>query len=64
MHQMSIGMCRLIATIGRTQLIANMLCTTILVPIYIFGGVFISKGEMTLLNIHNMHDNAIAKDMF
>ena len=44
MHQMSMGMCRLLATLGRTQIMANMLSTASLVAIYIFGGVVISKG--------------------
>ncbi|CAM0879339.1 unnamed protein product [Alopecurus aequalis] len=46
MHQMSMGMCRLLATVGKTQIRANMLSTASLVAIYIFGGVVISKDDL------------------
>uniref|UniRef100_A0A8R7V2H0 ABC transporter domain-containing protein n=1 Tax=Triticum urartu TaxID=4572 RepID=A0A8R7V2H0_TRIUA len=44
MHQMSMGLYRFLAAIGRTQVMANMLGTAALIAIYIFGGFVISKG--------------------
>ncbi|KAL6661918.1 hypothetical protein ACP70R_001302 [Stipagrostis hirtigluma subsp. patula] len=43
MHQMSVGLYRFLATIGRTQVMANMLGTGALIAIYILGGFVISK---------------------
>ncbi|KAK1262602.1 ABC transporter G family member 34 [Acorus gramineus] len=42
-HQMSSSLFRLIAVIGRTQVMANTLGTTTLVAIYILGGFVISR---------------------
>lgn len=44
MHQMSTGLYRFLAAIGRTQVMANMLGTAALIAIYIFGGFIVSKG--------------------
>jgi hypothetical protein len=44
MHQMSMGLYRFLAAIGRTQVMANMLGTAALIAIYILGGFVISKG--------------------
>jgi hypothetical protein len=46
MHQMSTGIYRFLAAIGRTQVMANMLGTAALIAIYIFGGFIVSKGLM------------------
>lgn len=46
MHQMSMGLYRLVASIGRTQVMSNMLGTTMLIAMYILGGFVISKGQM------------------
>ncbi|KAG8048146.1 hypothetical protein GUJ93_ZPchr0008g11405, partial [Zizania palustris] len=48
MHQMSMGLYRLLASIGRTQVMANTLGTTILIPICILGGFIIPKDELQL----------------
>jgi nitrate reductase gamma subunit len=44
MHQMSMGLYRFLAAVGRTQVMANMLGTAALIAIYILGGFVISKG--------------------
>ncbi|VAI86748.1 unnamed protein product [Triticum turgidum subsp. durum] len=46
MHQMSMGLYRFLAAIGRTQVMANMLGTAALIAIYIFGGFVISKNNL------------------
>ncbi|KAG8048142.1 hypothetical protein GUJ93_ZPchr0008g14061, partial [Zizania palustris] len=46
MHQMSMGLYRLLASIGRTQVMANTLGTTALIPICILGGFIIPKDEL------------------
>ncbi|XP_047086516.1 ABC transporter G family member 45 isoform X1 [Lolium rigidum] len=46
MHQMSMGLYRFLAAIGRTQVMANMLGTAALIAIYIFGGFVISKDSL------------------
>ncbi|KAJ1269487.1 hypothetical protein BS78_07G215800 [Paspalum vaginatum] len=46
MHQMSMGLYRFLATIGRTQVMANMLGTAALIAIYILGGFVISKDDL------------------
>ncbi|VAI74650.1 unnamed protein product [Triticum turgidum subsp. durum] len=46
MHQMSMGLYRFLAAIGRTQVMANMLGTAALIAIYIFGGFVISKDNL------------------
>uniref|UniRef100_A0ACD5ZVW4 Uncharacterized protein n=2 Tax=Avena sativa TaxID=4498 RepID=A0ACD5ZVW4_AVESA len=46
MHQMSMGMCRLLAAVARTLVMANVLSTATLVAIFIFGGVVISKDDL------------------
>ncbi|KAL5222722.1 hypothetical protein ABZP36_027435 [Zizania latifolia] len=48
MHQMSMGLYRLLASIGRTQVMANTLGTTVLIPICILGGFIIPKDELQL----------------
>ncbi|KAM3262085.1 hypothetical protein ACQJBY_052645 [Aegilops geniculata] len=45
-HQMSMGLYRFLAAIGRTQVMANMLSTTTLIAMYIFGGFLISKDNL------------------
>uniref|UniRef100_A0ACD6AAX2 Uncharacterized protein n=1 Tax=Avena sativa TaxID=4498 RepID=A0ACD6AAX2_AVESA len=45
-HQMSMGMCRLLAAVARTLVMANVLSTPTLVAIFIFGGVVISKDDL------------------
>ncbi|CAM0911760.1 unnamed protein product [Alopecurus aequalis] len=45
-HQMSMGLYRFLAAIGRTQVMANMLSTEALIAIYIFGGFVISKDSL------------------
>uniref|UniRef100_A0A8R7UNI3 ABC-2 type transporter domain-containing protein n=1 Tax=Triticum urartu TaxID=4572 RepID=A0A8R7UNI3_TRIUA len=45
-HQMSMGLYRFLAAIGRTQVMANMLSTTALIAMYIFGGFVISKDNL------------------
>jgi hypothetical protein len=47
MHQMSMSLYRLLASLGRTQVMANMLGTEALIAIFILGGFIISKGKMT-----------------
>uniref|UniRef100_A0A0D9XAF4 ABC transporter domain-containing protein n=1 Tax=Leersia perrieri TaxID=77586 RepID=A0A0D9XAF4_9ORYZ len=56
MHQMSMGLYRFLAAIGRTQVMANMLGTAALIAIYILGGFVISKA-MILTSLHNCPDN-------
>ncbi|KAL5229992.1 hypothetical protein ABZP36_028768 [Zizania latifolia] len=46
MHQMSMGLYRFLAAIGRTQVMANMLGTAALIAIYILGGFVISKDDL------------------
>ncbi|KAL6900989.1 hypothetical protein ACP4OV_005665 [Aristida adscensionis] len=46
MHQMSMGLYRVLAAIGRTQVMANMLGTGALIAIYILGGFVISKDDL------------------
>ncbi|KAG8048144.1 hypothetical protein GUJ93_ZPchr0008g11702 [Zizania palustris] len=46
MHQMSMGLYRFLAAIGRTQVVANMLGTAALIAIYILGGFVISKDNL------------------
>uniref|UniRef100_A0ACD6AA23 Uncharacterized protein n=1 Tax=Avena sativa TaxID=4498 RepID=A0ACD6AA23_AVESA len=46
LHQMSMGMCRLLAAVARTPIMANVLSTTILIVFFIFGGVVISKDDL------------------
>ncbi|KAF7050978.1 hypothetical protein CFC21_059267 [Triticum aestivum] len=46
MHQMSMGLYRFLAAIGRTQVMSNMLSVVILIAIYIFGGFVISKDNL------------------
>ncbi|KAL6900988.1 hypothetical protein ACP4OV_005664 [Aristida adscensionis] len=46
MHQMSMGLYRFLAAIGRTQVMANMLGTGALIAIYILGGFVISKDDL------------------
>ncbi|KAG9445118.1 hypothetical protein H6P81_016458 [Aristolochia fimbriata] len=45
-HQMSMGLFRLIAIIGRTQVVSNMLSTAALVALYILGGFVISRDSL------------------
>ncbi|XP_044983003.1 ABC transporter G family member 45-like [Hordeum vulgare subsp. vulgare] len=45
-HQMSMGLYRFLAAIGRTQVMANMLSTTAVIAMYIFGGFVISKDNL------------------
>ncbi|XP_068634452.1 ABC transporter G family member 45-like [Aristolochia californica] len=45
-HQMSMGLFRLIAIIGRTQVVSNMLSTAALVALYILGGFVISRDNL------------------
>ncbi|XP_068650334.1 ABC transporter G family member 45-like [Aristolochia californica] len=45
-HQMSMGLFRLIAIIGRTQVVSNMLATAALVTLYILGGFVISRDNL------------------
>ncbi|KAK8963782.1 ABC transporter G family member 39 [Platanthera guangdongensis] len=45
-HQMSMGLFRLIAAIGRTQMMANTLGTAALIAVYIFGGFVVSKDDI------------------
>jgi hypothetical protein len=49
MHQMSVSLYRLIASIARTQVMTNMLATEILIAILILGGFVISKGKSTAI---------------
>jgi len=49
MHQMSMSLYRLLASLGRTQVMANMLGTEALIAIFILGGFIISKGRMTAI---------------
>uniref|UniRef100_J3MUY2 ABC transporter domain-containing protein n=1 Tax=Oryza brachyantha TaxID=4533 RepID=J3MUY2_ORYBR len=46
MHQMSMGLYRLLASIGRTQVLSNMLGITVLISIYILGGYVISIDKL------------------
>ncbi|KAK3124032.1 hypothetical protein QOZ80_8AG0639510 [Eleusine coracana subsp. coracana] len=46
MHQMSMGLYRFLAAIGRTQVMANMLGTAALIAIYILGGFIITKDDL------------------
>ncbi|XP_037427075.1 ABC transporter G family member 45-like isoform X2 [Triticum dicoccoides] len=46
MHQTSMGMCRLLAAVARTLVMANVLATTTLIAIFIFGGIVISKDDL------------------
>ncbi|KAL5231553.1 hypothetical protein ABZP36_030329 [Zizania latifolia] len=46
MHQMSMGLYRFLATIGRTQVMANMMATAALIAICILGGFFIPKDDL------------------
>ncbi|KAL5231119.1 hypothetical protein ABZP36_029895 [Zizania latifolia] len=48
MHQMSMGLYRLLASVGRTKVMSNMLGTTVLIAIYILGGFVISKDELQI----------------
>uniref|UniRef100_A0A804Q8K5 ABC transporter domain-containing protein n=1 Tax=Zea mays TaxID=4577 RepID=A0A804Q8K5_MAIZE len=43
MHQMSMGLYRFLASLGRTQVMANMLGTEALIAIFILGGFIVSK---------------------
>ncbi|XP_008786438.3 ABC transporter G family member 45-like [Phoenix dactylifera] len=45
-HQMSLGLFRFIAVIGRTQIMANTLGTATLIAVYILGGFVISKDDI------------------
>ncbi|KAG0460355.1 hypothetical protein HPP92_020243 [Vanilla planifolia] len=45
-HQMSMGLFRLIAVIGRTQMMATTLGTAALIAIYILGGFVVSKDKI------------------
>ncbi|ERN19478.1 hypothetical protein AMTR_s00069p00193120, partial [Amborella trichopoda] len=45
-HQMSIGLFRFIAAVGRTQVVANTFGTALLIAIYVLGGFVISKGAL------------------
>jgi hypothetical protein len=47
MHQMSMGLYRFLASLGRTQVMANMLGTEALIAIFILGGFIVSKGKIT-----------------
>ncbi|TVU11150.1 hypothetical protein EJB05_44717, partial [Eragrostis curvula] len=46
MHQMSMSLYRLLASIGRTQVMANMLGTEALIAMFILGGFIISKDDL------------------
>ncbi|XBI35443.1 hypothetical protein VPH35_121123 [Triticum aestivum] len=46
MHQMSLGLYRFLATIGRTPIVSNILGTQALVAIFILGGFIISKDDL------------------
>jgi len=46
MHQMSMSLYRLLASLGRTQVMANMLGTEALIAIFILGGFIISKDNL------------------
>nr|CAB3453022.1 unnamed protein product [Digitaria exilis] len=46
MHQMSMSLYRLIASIGRTQVMTNILGTEALIAIFILGGFIISKDDL------------------
>ncbi|KAL6865260.1 hypothetical protein ACP4OV_016411 [Aristida adscensionis] len=46
MHQMSFGLYRFVATIGRTPIVSNTLGVQVLVAILIFGGFIISKDDL------------------
>ncbi|CAL5090781.1 unnamed protein product [Urochloa decumbens] len=46
MHQMSMGLYRLIASVGRTQVMTNMLGIEALIAILILGGFVISKDDL------------------
>ncbi|VAI26081.1 unnamed protein product [Triticum turgidum subsp. durum] len=46
MHQTSMGMCRLLVAMARTLVMANVLATTTLIAIFIFGGIVISKDDL------------------
>lgn len=43
---MSMGLFRLIAAIGKTQMMANTLGTAALIAIYILAGFVISRGQI------------------
>jgi len=53
MHQMSTSLYRLIASIGRTQVMVNMLGIQALIAILILGGFVISKGKITAIKFLN-----------
>jgi len=44
---MSMSLYRLLASLGRTKVIANMLGIEALIAIFILGGFIISKGKIT-----------------
>ncbi|KAJ4803787.1 ABC transporter G family member 45 [Rhynchospora pubera] len=46
MHQMSMSLYRLIATIGRTQVVANVMGTSVLTTIVVLGGFLIAKDNL------------------
>ncbi|GJN28742.1 hypothetical protein PR202_gb16901 [Eleusine coracana subsp. coracana] len=46
MHQMSMSLYRFLASIGRTQVMANMLGTEALIAMFILGGFIISKDDL------------------
>ncbi|ONM53994.1 ABC transporter G family member 34 [Zea mays] len=45
-HQMSLGLYRLVATVGRTPIVSNSLGAQVLVFSFIFGGFIISKDNL------------------
>ncbi|XP_073011839.1 ABC transporter G family member 45-like isoform X1 [Typha latifolia] len=46
MHQMAISLYRFLASLGRTQVMANTLGTTTLIAIFVLGGFVISKDDL------------------
>jgi hypothetical protein len=57
---MSMSLYRLIASIGRTQAMTNMLGIQALIAILILGGFIISKGKITAIKLLNN----ITKEIF
>lgn len=45
MHQMALGLFRLIGALGRTMVIANTFGTFALIVVFLLGGFILSKGE-------------------
>uniref|UniRef100_A0ACD5Y9M4 Uncharacterized protein n=1 Tax=Avena sativa TaxID=4498 RepID=A0ACD5Y9M4_AVESA len=46
MHQTSMGLCRLLATVARTLVMANVISTATLVTFFLFGGFIVSKDDV------------------